>query len=58
VAAALGNTPAVCRKAYVDPVVFEAWRSGALAAAAAAVGSARQWERAALKFLARAHRSS
>jgi len=30
VAAELRNTPAVCRKSYVNPLVFEAWRSGAL----------------------------
>jgi DNA topoisomerase I len=30
VADALGNTPAVCRKSYINPVVFEAWRSGAI----------------------------
>lgn len=28
VAEALGNTPAVCRKSYINPVVFAAWRSG------------------------------
>ena len=27
---ALGNTPAVCRKSYINPIVFKAWRSGAL----------------------------
>ena len=26
IAEALGNTPAVCRKSYINPVVFEAWR--------------------------------
>ncbi|HKQ13355.1 MAG TPA: hypothetical protein VJT80_07955 [Steroidobacteraceae bacterium] len=26
VAEALGNTPAVCRKSYINPAVFEAWR--------------------------------
>lgn len=26
----LGNTPAVCRKSYINPVVFEAWRDGSL----------------------------
>ena len=31
VADALGNTPAVCRKSYINPVVFAAWRSGFLA---------------------------
>jgi DNA topoisomerase IB len=30
VAEALGNTPAVCRKSYINPVVFMAWRAGAL----------------------------
>ena len=30
VAAELRNTPAVCRKSYINPIVFEAWRSGAL----------------------------
>jgi DNA topoisomerase IB len=28
VAEALGNTPAVCRKSYINPVVFEHWKSG------------------------------
>ena len=28
VAAALRNTPAVCRKSYINPAVFESWRSG------------------------------
>jgi DNA topoisomerase-1 len=28
VAEALGNTPAVCRKSYINPVVFDAWRAG------------------------------
>lgn len=27
VAEALGNTPAVCRKSYINPVVFTAWRT-------------------------------
>ncbi|HVF17062.1 MAG TPA: hypothetical protein VNA21_09125, partial [Steroidobacteraceae bacterium] len=31
VSEALGNTPAVCRKSYINPVVFDAWRSGAIA---------------------------
>ncbi len=30
VAHALGNTPAVCRKAYVHPAIIEAWHDGAL----------------------------
>jgi DNA topoisomerase IB len=28
---ALRNTPAVCRKSYINPIVFDAWRSGAIA---------------------------
>ena len=28
VAEALGNTPAVCRKSYINPLVFAAWRAG------------------------------
>jgi DNA topoisomerase IB len=28
VAAQLRNTPAVCRKSYINPAVFDAWRSG------------------------------
>ena len=31
VAEALGNTPAVCRKSYINPVVFAAWRAGSVA---------------------------
>jgi DNA topoisomerase IB len=30
VAAELRNTPAVCRKSYINPAVFEAWRDGRL----------------------------
>ncbi len=30
VASELGNTPAVCRKSYINPVVFDAWRRGHL----------------------------
>jgi DNA topoisomerase IB len=30
VADALGNTPAVCRKSYINPIVFAAWRRGSL----------------------------
>ena len=28
VAAALRNTPAVCRKSYINPAVFDSWRGG------------------------------
>lgn len=30
VASSLGNTPAVCRKSYINPVVFEAWQRGSI----------------------------
>ena len=30
VASELRNTPAVCRKSYINPVVFDRWRSGAI----------------------------
>ena len=60
VAHALGNTPAICRKAYIDPCVFAGWRDGSLLRAAASAGAngargERQWEAAALKFLRKAH---
>jgi len=56
VAAELRNTPAVCRKSYINPVVFVAWRSGALHKAIRADFSrvsAREAERLALSFLKR-----
>jgi DNA topoisomerase IB len=55
VAAALGNTPAVCRRAYIDPVVFAGWRDGRVHRAAAQCRGERQWEAAALRFLRAAH---
>lgn len=54
----LGNTPAVCRKAYIDPLVFAGWETGALQRCANGARGARQWEQAALRFLARAHRDA
>ncbi|GAB3339643.1 DNA topoisomerase IB [Marilutibacter aestuarii] len=61
VAGLLGNTPAVCRRAYVDPTVWAGWRDGRVHRAAARGGAngargARQWELAALAFLKRARR--
>ncbi|HET7655924.1 MAG TPA: DNA topoisomerase IB [Luteimonas sp.] len=55
VAAALGNTPTVCRKSYIDPVVFTGWREGRVQKAAAHCRGERQWETACLKFLRKAH---
>jgi len=53
VAMDLRNTPAVCRKSYINPVVFGAWRSGKLEAALTAVpsGHAPKAERLCLKAL-------
>jgi len=59
VAAELRNTPAVCRKSYVNPLVFEAWRSGALhrdIAGNVVAGAPRRTERLAAAFLRRASR--
>jgi len=39
VASGLRNTPAVCRKSYINPAVFVAWQDGKLRAAAARTGS-------------------
>lgn len=57
VADALGNTPAVCRKAYIDPYAFAGWRDGSLQRATRGSRGERQWEQATLRFLARAHRA-
>ena len=54
VAAALGNTPTVCRGSYIDPAVFAGWRDGSLQRAAAKARGERQWEAAALRFLRKA----
>ncbi|ATD66208.1 DNA topoisomerase [Luteimonas chenhongjianii] len=56
VADALGNTVAVCRKAYIDPVLYAAWRDGGLQRAAGNARGERQWEAAALKLLRQRHR--
>jgi DNA topoisomerase IB len=55
VAAELRNTAAVCRKSYINPCVFEAWKRGELHAAIGAdVSTApRRAERQALAFLQR-----
>jgi DNA topoisomerase IB len=46
----------VCRKAYIDPSVFDGWRSGSLARLAGLRGE-RQWEQATLKVLKAARRT-
>lgn len=58
VANALGNTPAVCRKSYIDPGVFAGWRDGSVQRAGGAARGERQWEAAALGFLKRARRDT
>ena len=53
VAAELRNTPAVCRKSYINPAVFEAWRDGRLHKLVREdlTHAPRKAERAALIFL-------
>lgn len=58
VAQLLGNTPAVCRKSYIDPTVFECWEDGRLQRAVAGARGERQWEQAALRLLRRSRRES
>ena len=53
VARQLGNTPAVCRKSYIDPRVYKACETGWLARASNGVRGPRQWEALALKLLRR-----
>jgi DNA topoisomerase IB len=55
VAAELANTPTVCRKSYINPIVFDAWRRGTLheAVPSAVVNGPRKMEQWALNFLRR-----
>ena len=56
VAADLRNTPAVCRKSYINPVVFDAWRAGRLPAAMSKAANSlprNRAEKIALAFLQR-----
>ena len=55
VAARLRNTPAVCRSSYIDPRVFEAWRTGRLhkVAPPEIANAPRKFEAVALKLLRR-----
>jgi DNA topoisomerase I len=59
VATELRNTPAVCRKSYINPVVFVAWRSGGLHKAIRddITAAPRKAERLALSFLRRQSRA-
>jgi DNA topoisomerase IB len=57
VAEALGNTPAVCRKSYINPLVFVAWREGAVEKKVPRTGlPAKKLERIALALLRSAER--
>ncbi|KGQ18837.1 DNA topoisomerase IB (poxvirus type) [Lysobacter dokdonensis DS-58] len=56
VASLLGNTPAVCRKSYIDPCLFTAWEDGRLHRTCANARGPRQWEQAGLRVLRMAHR--
>ena len=51
VAGVLGNTPAVCRKAYIHPAVLAAYETGSLSLKART--SDRAFELSVLKFLER-----
>ena len=53
VAADLRNTPAVCRSSYINPAVFDGWRTGRLHQVVGAIPAAapRKAERLALAFL-------
>jgi DNA topoisomerase IB len=60
VAAQLRNTPAVCRNSYIDPAVFEAWRSGRLhrLVPPEMIHAPRKLEATALKLLRKRGRAS
>ena len=51
VARMLRNTPAICRKSYIDPRIFEAWEEGRLAKVVRGARGPRQWEQALLRLL-------
>lgn len=54
VAEVLGNTPAVCRRSYINPEVFTLWHEGCLSALSAGpTTGARRREAQALKLLAK-----
>lgn len=51
VSEALGNTPAICRKSYINPWVFEAWAQSVVPKGVKLPGSLREAEKYALKLL-------
>ena len=59
VADALGNTAAVCRKSYINPIVFTAWRSRLIEKIVPRTRQApRRLEALTLKVLKQAKRST
>lgn len=58
VAGMLGNTPAICRKSYIAPVVIDAWEEGRLDSAVRGARGSRQWEQALLRLLRTARRQA
>lgn len=60
VAAALGNTPAVCRASYIHPLLFEGWLDGGLQRLipSTAASHPRQLELLTLRFLGQRLRQS
>src|SRR4030095_4319748 len=58
VAAELRHTTAVCRKSYINPVVFDAWRGGTLHRYANLSGAPRRAETTTLAFLRAQARSA
>ena len=60
VAEHLRNTPAVCRKSYINPLVFDAWRTGALhdGIGQTILGAPRRAERLVPAFLRRQSRAA
>jgi DNA topoisomerase-1 len=58
VAALLGNTPAVCRKSYIHPEVFTAWREGKLQRSIRPASTLQRLEARALGLLKRRLRAA
>ena len=58
VAELLRNTPAICRKSYIAPVVLEHWEAGRLDQIVRGARGARQWEQALLRLLRRARKEA
>lgn len=57
VAAAMGNTPAVCRASYIDPEVIDGWVDGALSGQPFASLRGSRLERGLMRYLQKRHRT-